>query len=78
MRIRLLSITCVLCAATYGCETIPEEPKAAAQPPSEPTYVTGSRLPSSGPASVQGVSREAWEAARRSGGSNQDRRSMGN
>ena len=65
MRIRLLLIASVLCVAAYGCETTPADPKAAAQPRSEPTYTTGSRLPSSGSAAVQGTSREAWEDERR-------------
>jgi hypothetical protein len=65
MRIRQLLIASVLCIATYACETTPTEPNAAAQPRSEPTYTTGSRLPSSGPATVQGASREAWEDDRR-------------
>jgi hypothetical protein len=73
MRIHRLLIASVLCAAAYGCETTPTgpkaaapaEPKAAAQPRSEPVYTTGSRLPSSSPAAVQGVSREGWEDERR-------------
>ena len=65
MRISPLLIASVLCIATYGCETTPTDPKAAARPSSEPTYTTGSRLPSSGPATVQGASREAWEDDRR-------------
>ena len=65
MRIRLLLFATVLCVVTYGCETTPTEPKTAAQPRSEPTYTTGSRLPSSGSAAVQGTSREAWEDERR-------------
>ncbi len=71
MRIRLLLIACVLCTATYGCETTPTEPKAAAQPRSEPVYTTGSRLPSNSPAAVQGVSRGAWEDDRRNASGNQ-------
>jgi hypothetical protein len=71
MRIRLLLIASLLCAATYGCKTTPAEPKAAAQPRSEPVYTTGSRLPSTGPAAVQGVSREAWEDDRRNASGNQ-------
>jgi hypothetical protein len=65
MHIRLLLIASVLCIATYGCETTPADPKAAVQPRGEPVYTTGSRLPSSGPATVQGASREAWEDDRR-------------
>jgi len=65
MRIRLLLIASVLCAAAYGCETTPTEPETAAQPRSEPTYTTGSRLPSSGSAAVHGASRGAWEDERR-------------
>ena len=65
MRIRLLLFATVLCVVTYGCETAPTEPNAAAQPRGEPTYTTGSRLPSSGSAAVQGTSREAWEDERR-------------
>src|SRR5436190_316221 len=65
MHIRLLFLASVLCIATYGCETTPTDPKAAAEPREEPTYTTGSRLPSSGSASVQGASRGAWEDDRR-------------
>ena len=65
MRIRLLLIASVVCVATYGCETTPTEPEGAAQPRSEPVYTTGSRLPSSGSATVQGASRGAWEDERR-------------
>jgi hypothetical protein len=65
MRIRQLLIASVLCIAAYGCETTPTDPKAAARPSSEPTYTTGSRLPSSGPATVSGVGREGWEDDRR-------------
>jgi len=65
MPIRLLLIASVLCIATYGCETTPTDPKAAAEPREEPTYTTGSRLPSSGSATVQGASRGAWEDDRR-------------
>ena len=65
MHIRLLLIASVLCIATYGCETTPTDPKAAAQPSSEPVYTTGSRLPSSGAAAVRGVGREGWEDDRR-------------
>ena len=65
MRIRQLLIACVLCIATYGCETTPTNPKAAAEPREEPTYTTGSRLPSSGSAAVHGASRGAWEDERR-------------
>src|SRR5438876_1225554 len=61
MHIRLLLIGSVLCIATYGCETTPTDPKAAAAPREEPTYTTGSRLPSSGSATVQGASRGAWK-----------------
>jgi len=87
MRIRGLLMASVLCAATCGCGTTPTgpkataaaepkaaaptEPKAAAQPRSEPVYTTGSRLPSSGPAAVQGVSREGWEDERRNASGNQ-------
>jgi hypothetical protein len=65
MHIRLLLIASVLCIATYGCETTPTDPKTAAQPRSEAVYTTGSRIPSSGSATVQGASREAWEDERR-------------
>ena len=65
MHIRPLLIASVLCIATYGCETTPTEPEGAAQPRSEPVYTTGSRIPSSSSASVQGVSRGAWEDERR-------------
>ena len=65
MHIRLLLIASVVCVATYGCETAPTEPNAAAQSRSEPVYTTGSRMPSSGSATVQGVSRGAWEDERR-------------
>ena len=65
MRMRWLLIASVLCIATYGCETTPADPKAAAQPRSEPVYTTGSRIPSSASATVQGASREAWEDDRR-------------
>ena len=65
MHIRLLLIASVVCVATYGCETAPTEPNAAAQPRSEPVYTTGSRIPSSSSATVQGVSRGAWEDERR-------------
>ena len=79
MRIRGLLIASVLCTATCGCGTTPTEPKAAApaepkavaQPRSEPVYTTGSRLPSNGPAAVQGVSREGWEDERRNASGNQ-------
>ena len=71
MRIRMLLIASVLCTATYGCETTSTEFNAAAQPRSEPVYTTGSRLPSNGPAAVQGVSREAWEDDRRNASGNQ-------
>ena len=79
MRIRLLLIASVLCTATYGCGTTPTEPKAAApaepktaaQPHREPVYTTGSRLPSTNPAAVQGVSREGWEDERRNASGNQ-------
>jgi len=71
MRIHRLLIASVLCAAAYGCETTPTGPKAAAQPRSEPVYTTGSRLPSNGPAAVQGVSREGWEDERRNASGNQ-------
>jgi hypothetical protein len=77
MRIRLLLIASVLCTATYGCGTTPADPKAAEQPRIEPVYTTGSRIPSSGPATVQGASREAWEDERRNATGNQDRSSMG-
>jgi hypothetical protein len=65
MRIRLLLIASVLCITTYGCETTPTEPNAAAQPRSEPVYTTGSRLPSSGSATVQRASQGAWEDEQR-------------
>ena len=65
MRIGQLLIASVLCIAAYGCETTPTDPKAAARPSSEPVYTTGSRLPSSGPATVTGVGREGWEDDRR-------------
>src|SRR5947208_16161010 len=65
MHIRLLFLASVLCIATYGCETTPTDPKAAAEPREEPTYTTGSRLPSSGSATVQAASRGAWEDDRR-------------
>jgi len=79
MRIRGLLITAVLCTATYGCGTAPTGPKAAAptepktvaQPRKEPVYTTGSRLPSTNPAAVQGVSREGWEDERRNASGNQ-------
>ena len=90
MRIRELLITAVLCTATYGCATAPTEPKAAAptdpkaaaptdpkaaaQPRKEPVYTTGSRLPSTNPAAVQGVSREGWEDDRRNAAGQQIRR----
>jgi hypothetical protein len=65
MRIRLLLIASALCVVIYGCETTPADPKAAAEPRDEPTYTTGSRLPSSSSATVQGASRGAWEDDRR-------------
>jgi hypothetical protein len=74
MGMRRLLIASVLCTATYGCGTTSTEPKAAApteptaaatQPRREPVYTTGSRLPSTNPAAVQGVSREGWEDERR-------------
>ena len=75
MRVRLLLIASVLCAATYGCGTTPTEPKttapqtAAAKPHSEPhgepVYTTGSRLPSYGSGSVQGISKDEWQDERR-------------
>jgi hypothetical protein len=71
MRIHRLLIASVLCAATYACKTTPTEPKAAAQPRSEPVYTTGSRLPSNSSAPVQGVSREGWEDERRNASGNQ-------
>ncbi len=79
MHIRQLLIVSVLCTATYGCGTTPTEPKAAAptepkaaaQPRREPVYTTGSRLPSSNPSAVQGVSREGWEDERRNASGNQ-------
>ncbi len=71
MRVRLLLIASVLCATTYGCGTTPTEPKTAAQPRSEPVYTTGSRLPSSGSGSVQGVSRDEWRDERRNVPGNQ-------
>lgn len=64
MRISLLPIASILCIATCGCETVPNEPAAAAQPRGEPTYRTGSRLPSSA-SSVGGVSRDDWQDDRR-------------
>src|SRR5437773_1971673 len=63
MHIRLLLIASVRCIAAYGCETPPTDPKAAAEPREEPTYTTGSRLPSSGSATVQGASRGAWKTS---------------
>src|SRR5882672_4194793 len=54
MRIHRLLIASVLCAATYACKTTPTEPKAAAQPRSEPVYTTGSRSPSNSSAPVRG------------------------
>jgi hypothetical protein len=71
MRARLLLIASVLCATTYGCGTAPTEPKTAAQPRSEPVYTTGSRLPSNGSGSVQGVSRDEWRDERRNVPGNQ-------
>jgi hypothetical protein len=77
MRVRLLLIASVLCATTYGCGTTPtEQPKTAAQtaaahPRSEPVYTTGSRLPSNGSGSVQGVSRDEWRDERRNVPGNQ-------
>jgi hypothetical protein len=71
MRIRLLLIASVLCTASYGCETTPAEPEAAVQPRGEPAYITGSRLPSSSPAPVKGVSRQDWEDERRNAPGNQ-------
>jgi len=76
MRVRLLLIASVLCATTYGCGTTPTETKtamqpAAAQPRSEPVYTTGSRLPSNGSGSVQGVSRDEWRDERRNVPGNQ-------
>ena len=68
---RWLLIASVLSTATYGCGTTPTDPKAAAQPRREPVYTTGSRLPSSGPGAVQGVSREGWEDERRNASGNQ-------
>ncbi len=76
MRFRLLLIASVLCATTYGCGTTPTEPKTAAQPTaaqprSEPVYTTGSRLPSNGSGSVQGVSKDDWRDERRNVPGNQ-------
>ncbi len=72
MRVCLLLIASVLCATTYGCGTTPTEPKtAAAKPRSEPVYTTGSRLPSNGSGSVQGVSRDEWRDERRNVPGNQ-------
>jgi len=81
MGMRRLLIASVLCAATYGCATTSTEPKAAAapteptaaatQPRREPVYTTGSRLPSTNPAAVQGVSRQGWEDERRNASGNQ-------
>jgi len=77
MRVRLLLIASVLCATTYGCGTTPTEPKttaaqtAAAKPRSEPAYITGSRLPSYGSGSVQGVSGDEWRDERRNVPGNQ-------
>ena len=80
MGMRRLLIASVLCAATYGCGTTSTEPKAAApteptaaatQPRREPVYTTGSRLPSTNPAAVQGVSRQGWEDERRNASGNQ-------
>ena len=71
MHIRRLLIASVLCTVTWGCATTPPDPKAATQPHREPVYTTGSRLPSTNPAAVQGVSREAWEDDRRNASGNQ-------
>jgi len=76
MRVRLLLIASVLCATTYGCGTTPTEPKTAAQtaaakPRSEPVYTTGTRLPSYGSGSVQGVSGDDWRDERRNVPGNQ-------
>jgi hypothetical protein len=71
MRMRWLLIGSILGTATYGCGTTPTDPKAAAQPRGEPVYTTGSRLPSTSPAAVQGVSREGWEDERRNASGNQ-------
>ena len=78
MRMCRLLIASVLCTAMYGCGTAPTESKAAAsnepratQPRREPVYTTGSRLPSTSPAAVQGVSREGWEDERRNASGNQ-------
>jgi len=77
MRVRLLLIASVLCATTYGCGRAPTEPKttaaqsAAAKRNSEPVYTTGSRLPSNGSGSVQGVSRDEWRDERRNVPGNQ-------
>ena len=81
MRVCLLLIASVLCATTYGCGTAPTDPKTAAQPTaaqtaaakprSEPVYTTGSRLPSNGSGSVQGVSRDEWRDERRNVPGNQ-------
>ena len=81
MGMRRLLIVSVLCAAAYGCGTTSTEPKAAAapteptaaatQPRREPVYTTGSRLPSTNPAAVQGVSRQGWEDERRNASGNQ-------
>jgi hypothetical protein len=79
MRMHRLLIASVLCTATYGCGTTPTEskaaapaePRAAVQPRREPVYTTGSRLPSTNPAAVQGVSREGWEDERRNASGNQ-------
>ena len=79
MRMGWLLIASLLCTVTYGCGTAPTEPKAAAptepraaaQPRGEPVYTTGSRLPSTNPATIQGVSREGWEDERRNASGNQ-------
>ena len=80
MRVRLLLIASVLCATTYGCGTTPTEPAAApktaaqptaAQPRGEPVYTTGSRLPSYGSGSVQGVGGDEWRDERRNVPGNQ-------
>ena len=71
MRVRLLLIASILCATTYGCGTTTTESRTAAQPRSEPVYTTGSRLPSNGSGSVQGVSRDEWRDERRNVPGNQ-------
>ena len=68
MRIRLLLTAFVLCSASYGCVTTPNEPAIADQPYEEPVVRTGSRIPTRDPAAVsgtRGVSGEDWTSDRR-------------